>query len=339
MTVVLSFSTAILSVAVRDRLSPASAALGLMYAINLTSLFQWGVRQSAESENFMTSAERIEEYSQLPREEGYDDPLDQPPVPANWPSRGEIVFRDYYLRYRPELPPVLKGLTLTIPAGSKVGFCGRTGAGKSSTFQAVFRLVSRDSTSGTIFIDGININNVGLATLRSRLSIIPQSPVLFSNTLRYNLDCLNEYSDAQIWEALDAVQLKRMVKSLPKKLSTMMSEGGSNFSVGEAQLICVARALLKPSKILLVDEATANVDKHTDELIQSVIREKFSDRTVLTIAHRLNTIIDNDYVCVLDAGRVVEFDSPQNLLSNPNCMFYAMNQSVSEAQRITTHQQ
>lgn len=205
--------------------------------------------------------------------------------------------------------------------------------GKSSTFQAIFRLVAQDATAGQILIDGIDINQVGLEVLRSRLSIIPQQPVLFSNTIRYNLDPFSQYTDVAIYDALDAVQLKRMVKALPQRLSTVLSEGGGNLSVGEAQLICVARAILKPSKILLIDEATASVDKQTDQLIQSVIRERFADRTVLTIAHRLDTIADSDYICVLAAGRVAEFGSPAQLLEQ-NGAYASMMASVQEAQQV-----
>lgn len=334
MTVLLSFATAVLSVAVRASINPAYAALGLMYCINLTSLFQWGVRQSAEAENFLTSAQRIEEYGQLEQEEGFDKPIIQTnkPISQDWPQEGKIEFINYELRYRPELQPVLRGLNVSIPAGSKVGFCGRTGAGKSSTFQAVFRLVSHDCTQGSIRIDDIDIASVPLNVLRQRLSIIPQSPIIYSNTLRYNLDPFNQYTDQAIWQALDAVQLKRMVKSLPNKLETLMAEGGNNFSVGENQLICVARAILKPSKILLVDEATASVDKHTDELIQKVIRDKFSDRTVLTIAHRLNTILDSDYIVVLQAGKVIEFGPPQELLQQQDGVFKSMNDAVQQSE-------
>lgn len=263
----------------RNSMSPSDAGFALSYCLQLTSLFQWAVRQSAEVETMMTSVERIVEYGELPSEGTLINPEYRPP--AGWPATGEICFDDFKMRYRPGLDLVLKGVDVTIKPGEKVGVCGRTGAGKSSLFQAILRLV--EAADGAIRIDGLEIGKLGLSDLRSNLAIIPQYPVIFSSTLRYNLDPFNRCTDDQLWSALDAVQLKSMVLGLRDGLLTMMAEFGGNFSVGETQLLCVARALLKPSKILLVDEATANVDAQTDELIQTVIREKFKDRTVLTM--------------------------------------------------------
>jgi ABC-type multidrug transport system fused ATPase/permease subunit len=188
------------------------------------------------------------------------------------------------------------------------------GAGKSSLFQAVFRLIDRGSVNGQILIDGIDINGISLHTLRSRLSVIPQLPILFAGTLRYNLDPFEQYTDEQCLLALESVQLKQIVSNNPAGLDQLVAESGSNYSAGQCQLICVARAILKQSRILMIDEATANVDRTTDSLIQNVIAEKFHDRTILTIAHRLNTVAKCDRIVVLDQGMVADFDIPNNIL-------------------------
>jgi ABC-type multidrug transport system fused ATPase/permease subunit len=200
--------------------------------------------------------------------------------------------------------------------------CGRTGAGKSSLFSAFFRLVN--SESGSILIDGADISLIGLDDLRAKLSIIPQDPVIFSGTVRYNLDPFSLYSDESIWEALECVQLKSVIEKLPDQLETRIAEFGGNFSVGEGQLMCVARAILKPSKILFVDEATANVDKKTDELIQKVLRTKLRDRTVIAIAHRLNTIIDYDRIVVMSERKVAEVGTPVELFRISGGIFKSM---------------
>jgi ABC-type multidrug transport system fused ATPase/permease subunit len=323
MTCCLTFLTAILSVALRNSMDASSVGLGLTYCINLTALFQWAVRQSAETENFMTSAERIDEYSHIPPEEGFYKDEIEPPV--NWPMEGRIEFENYKLRYRSELEPVLKGINLKINPRNKIGIIGRTGAGKSSVFQALFRLTDKSTIDGKLFIDGIDINKISLKNLRSILNIIPQSPVLFSNTLRYNLDPLKHYTDQELWDALEAVQLKTKISNLEEKLNTQVAEYGSNFSVGECQLICVARAILKQSKILLIDEATAHVDTKTDQLIQKILREKFQNQTILTIAHRLNTIMDSDQIIVMNDGIILDYGTPTELLTKQSDILNDMN--------------
>jgi ATP-binding cassette subfamily C (CFTR/MRP) protein 4 len=297
-------------------MDPSSVALSLVYVINLSELFQWGVRQSAETENFMTSAERIDEYSHIPSEPDFYTGKLEPPV--NWPVEGRIEFETYTLRYRPELEPVLKDINLKIIPQHKIGIIGRTGAGKSSIFQALFRFTDQSTTDGKIFIDGIDISTISLNALRSILNIIPQSPVLFSNTLRYNLDPFEHYTDEQLWDALEAVQLKTKIQKLKDKLNIQIAEYGSNFSVGECQLICVARAILKPSRILLVDEATAHVDTKTDEIIQQIVHEKFKNQTILTIAHRLNTVMNSDKIIVMNDGFIAEYRTPEELLTDLN---------------------
>jgi len=208
----------------------------------------------------------------------------------------------------------LKELNATIEGKDKIGIVGRTGAGKSSMMVALFRIV--EPSEGTIFIDGIDITTIGLQDLRSKLSIIPQEPTLFIGTVRYNLDPFSDQDDNKIWDALRMVNLDSAISSLPNKLEEQVSENGGNFSVGERQLICLARALLRKSKILLMDEATASVDLNTDTLIQKMVRENFKDFTVLTIAHRLNTIMDSTKVMVLDKGQIVQYDSPARLLDH-----------------------
>ena len=333
--------TGLLIVGLRDQISAAEAGFALTYSLLLTSLFQWGVRQSAEVENMATSVERIIQYGDLPAEGVFYAPLaaHRPvavapadlPSPrsqvlidpgASWPQEGRLTFDNFCMRYRDGLPLVLKGLSFEVRPREKVGVCGTTGAGKSSLFTAIFRLV--EGESGSILIDGVDTSRLPLHTLRSAIAIIPQSPVIFSNTLRYNLDPFQQHSDAALWEALEAVQLKQLVAGLTHKLSTLMSENGSNLSVGESQLICVARALLKPSRLLLVDEATANVDRRTDALLQEVIRTRFKERTVITIAHRLMTIADCDRIIVMKEGRVAECDTPARLLEREGGVFKRM---------------
>ncbi|UJR38401.1 hypothetical protein I4U23_031070 [Adineta vaga] len=313
MTSILSLITSVLTIAFRHQIDPASAALSLMYCINLTMLFQWAVRQSAEAENYMTSAERIHEYGQLIPEENSQQLFVQPP--ENWPNEGIIEFKKYSMRYRMELEPVLNNIDLRIESKEKMGIIGRTGAGKSSLFQAIFRLIEQQSTNGQILIDGIDISAISLHDLRSRLSVIPQTPILFAGTLRFNLDPFEQYTDEQCLLALESVQLKAIVTNNVDGLHQLVSESGSNFSAGQCQLICVARAILKQSKILMIDEATANVDRMTDSLIQNVIKEKFHNRTILTIAHRLNTVAKNDRIMILHQGVIVDIDIPQNILS------------------------
>ncbi|XP_078487529.1 multidrug resistance-associated protein 1-like [Ciona intestinalis] len=239
----------------------------------------------------------------------------------DWPSIGGIKFEDYSTRYRSELDLVVKNINADIKGGEKIGIVGRTGAGKSSLTLALFRII--ESADGCITIDGKNISKMGLQDLRSKLSIIPQDPVLFSGTLRMNLDPFDSYSDDELWDALEHSHLKNFVLNLPLKLEHEVTEGGENLSVGQRQLVCLARALLRKSKILVLDEATAAVDLETDDLIQATIRVQFAECTTFTIAHRLNTIMDSTRVLVLDAGKVAEFDSPINLLKSKG-IFYSM---------------
>ncbi|XP_045033103.1 ATP-binding cassette subfamily C member 4 isoform X4 [Daphnia magna] len=306
--------------ALRDSMTGSEAGLAISSAMALTGMFQWGVKQSAEVENQMTSVERVIDYSKLPSEAPLDSASGKKP-PDTWPLSGTIQFDGMSLRYIEADQPVLKSITCLIRANEKIGIVGRTGAGKSSLIAALFRLTEPD---GHIIIDGIDSKSIGLHDLRSKIAIIPQDPVLFSGSLRKNLDPFGLHSDDALWNALEGAKLKEMVKDLSAGLEANMTEGGANFSVGQRQLICLARAILRQNRILVLDEATANVDQKTDSLIQLTIRERFRDCTVLTIAHRLNTIMDSDRIMLLDAGYLKEFGEPAILLENPKSMFYSL---------------
>ncbi|XP_076603001.1 ATP-binding cassette sub-family C member 4-like [Chaetodon auriga] len=310
----------------RDGLEPGAVGLALSYAVTLTGMFQWGVRQSAEIENMMTSVERVVEYAELESEAPWE--TDKQP-PHDWPKAGSITFDRVNLSYSDSEPLVLKNLTVVFTSREKVGIVGRTGAGKSSLISALFRLAEPE---GRIMIDGFLTSEIGLHTLRQKMSIIPQDPVLFTGTVRKNLDPFRQHTDEDLWNALQEVQMKAVVEDLPNKMETVLTESGSIFSVGQRQLVCLARAILRKNRILIIDEATANVDPRTDSLIQQTIRDKFQECTVLTIAHRLNTIIDCDRILVLAAGRIQEYDQPYVLLQNRDGLFYQMVQQTGRAE-------
>jgi ABC-type multidrug transport system fused ATPase/permease subunit len=244
------------------------------------------------------------------------------PCPADWPSEGLVQFEGVCMRYDTHLPYTLKGLTLTIPPHTKVGVVGRTGSGKSSLWNALFRMA--DMAEGRILVDGVDCAGVGLKELRSRLAIIPQDPILFSGTVRSNMDPFSAKTDAEIWRALEQSGLKEMMERQPAKLETVVHPFGENFSVGERQLLCLCRALLKEPAVIVLDECTANVDLATDALIQASIRHNFRHATVLTIAHRLATVMDYDLILVLQEGRVEAYDSPRRLLQHPGSVFHRM---------------
>lgn len=256
----------------------------------------------------MTSVERVLQYVDVPAER---NPTAKPS--PQWPQTGKIQFIKMFLKYDESAPPVLKNLNLEIDAGWKVGVVGRTGAGKSSLISALFRL---SPIEGSILIDGLDTATIELEALRKSISIIPQDPVLFSATLRYNLDPFNLFDDTSLYQVLAEVELKGVTEGL----DFMVTESGSNFSVGQRQLICLARAILRNSKILVLDEATANVDPSTDALIQKTIRDKFKACTVLTVAHRLHTVMDSDRILVMDAGYAKEFGIPHELLGDSRGM-------------------
>ncbi|KAJ3652255.1 hypothetical protein Zmor_018236 [Zophobas morio] len=295
----------------------ANMGLAITQSIMMTGLLQWGMKQSGQLENQMTSVERVVEYTKLEPES--DEGTKQ--TPKEWPTNGKIKFNCVSFRYSSQDPWVLRKLIFDIRAKEKVGIVGRTGAGKSSLISVLFHLVPYQ---GDVFIDDMNTKTIHLESLRSKITIIPQDPVLFSGTIRYNLDPFDEYQDSQLWDALEEVEMKNLVSGFPAGLSNKVLDGGANFSVGQRQLLCLARAVVRMNKILILDEATANVDPRTDELIQKTIRSKFRECTVLTIAHRLNTVMDSDRILVMSDGCVFEFDEPRRLLENTNGVFYRL---------------
>ncbi|KAJ3309209.1 hypothetical protein HDV04_006316 [Boothiomyces sp. JEL0838] len=300
-------------------LNASMVGLALNYAINTAGILGFMLPSVANIENAYNSVERLMVYcNQLPME----SPLttDSDPNLEQWPSVGNIDFRNIVMAYpsRPDLP-VLKDISFEIKAGEKVGIIGRTGSGKSSLMTALFRIV--ELSSGSIVIDGVDISSIGLDALRKSIQIIPQEPVLFTGTIRDNLDVEALYSDSEIWEILGLIGLRDYVSSLTEKLDSPVTENGENLSVGQRQLICLGRAILLKPRILIMDEATASVDAEADKLIQASLKSHFANTTVLSIAHRLNTIADFDRVLVLEYGEKKEYDTPHALLSNPSSLF------------------
>ncbi|KOX68195.1 Multidrug resistance-associated protein 1 [Melipona quadrifasciata] len=311
------FFSALFAVLSRDTINSGVVGLSVSYALQITQTLNWLVRMTSDVETNIVAVERIKEYGETPQEAAWKNADCVPP--KEWPVQGRVEFKDYKVRYREGLDFVLRGLSFSVNGGEKVGIVGRTGAGKSSLTLALFRII--EAADGKIIIDDIDIAKLGLHDLRSRLTIIPQDPVLFSGSLRINLDPFNFYSDDEVWRALEHAHLKCFIKTLPNGLLYELSEGGENLSIGQRQLICLARALLRKTKVLILDEATASVDLETDDLIQTTIRQEFKDCTILTIAHRLNTILDSDRVIVLDNGCIMEYDSPESLLHNSTSLF------------------
>lgn len=313
------------------RVTAGMVGLSVSYALQITQSLNWIVRMTVEVETNIVSVERVLEYSELTPEA--PEIIEDNRPPKSWPENGEVVFNNYSTRYRPELDLVLKKINLKIKPHEKIGIVGRTGAGKSSLTLALFRII--EAAEGNIDIDSIDTSKIGLQDLRHQLSIIPQDAQVFEGTIRDNLDPSKAYTDEEIWKALELSHLKDHVlkmfeerdpenKDIKTGLDVRMSESGSNLSVGQRQLMCLARALLIPSHILVLDEATAAVDVETDRVLQETIRTEFKDRTILTIAHRLNTVMDSDRIVVLEHGEVAEFDSPENLLKNKDSLFYSL---------------
>ncbi|CAK9166892.1 unnamed protein product [Ilex paraguariensis] len=300
-------------------IDPSVAGLAVTYGLNLNMLQAWVVWNLCNLENKIISVERILQYISLPSEPPLVIESARPEADGHWPSHGKVDIRDLKVRYAPHMPLVLRGLTCTFPGGKKTGIVGRTGSGKSTLIQTLFRIV--EPAGGHIFIDDINISSIGLHDLRSRLSIIPQDPTMFEGTIRSNLDPLEEHTDEQIWEALDKCQLGDEVRKKEGKLDSAVNENGENWSVGQRQLVCLGRVLLKKSKVLVLDEATASVDTATDNLIQQTLRQHFSDSTVITIAHRITSVLDSDMVLLLDLGLIEEYDTPTKLLENKSSSF------------------
>lgn len=311
--ILLVFTTGILVVTSRFSVNPSIAGLVLSYILSIVQMIQFTVRQLAEVENNMNATERIHHYGTQLEEEA---PLRLGDVRKTWPEHGEIIFDQVQMRYREGLPLVLKDLSMHVRAGERIGVVGRTGAGKSSIMSTLFRLV--ELSGGSIKIDGIDISTLGLHDLRSKLAIIPQDPTLFKGTIRSNLDPFHEHSDLELWGALRQADLVSNEASMEDKtgrihLDSVVEEEGLNFSLGQRQLMALARALVRGSQIIVCDEATSSVDFETDQKIQRTIVEGFAGKTLLCIAHRLKTIIGYDRICVMDAGSIAELDTPMAL--------------------------
>ena len=322
-------AVAFLAVFLRNDVSVQSLALSLSYVLQFTAMLHYAVKMFVMVEASMTSAERLFEYGRIKGEAPAEIPARDPP--PSWPEHGAIRLRRLCVRYRPYLPLVLNDISCEIKPREKIGICGRTGAGKSSLMLALFRIVEPDrlvefhnEANAAMEIDGVDISKIGLTTLRSRMAIIPQDPVLFGGTLRYNMDPFLQHADDELWRALDRVSLGQTVRRLAGGLDYLVSEYGTNLSAGQRQLVCIARALLRNAKIVVLDEATAAVDAETDALIQTAIRELFADCTVLTIAHRLDTIVYSDRIMVLQDGRIAEFDAPLELMARADGIFADM---------------
>ncbi|KAJ6548467.1 ABC protein [Mycena capillaripes] len=334
------FVVALFAVAGVSGITPAQIGLVLTYTTQLTQMCNAVTRQTAELENYMNSVERVVHYSRkdlIPQEAAYESDKDHKP-PADWPTRGAIEFKNVEMQYRPGLPKVLHRISMSINGGEKIGVVGRTGAGKSSLTLTLLRIVEFE---GQIFVDDVNISNIGLKDLRANISIIPQDPILFSGTVRTVLDPFNKYDDARLWDALRRSYLVNSGTSTPMDsieleddqeeqqqsridLDTVVEIDGANLSVGERSLLSLARALVKDSKVVILDEATASVDLMTDNLIQRTIQSQFREKTLFCIAHRLRTILSYDRILVLDAGKIVEFDTPLSLFSQQDSIFRGM---------------
>ncbi|KAG0225880.1 hypothetical protein BGW41_004478 [Actinomortierella wolfii] len=344
--------TALLAVYGKGTLSAGMAGLALTHTQYLAYNIIWLLRSYCDLQTELVAVERILDYSRRPTEAPAVTGIR---LPDQWPEQGKIEFRNYSTRYRQGMDLVLKNVSFEVRPGEKIGIVGRTGAGKSSLTLALFRIIeaansywakaSEDPTAvdedlqgtkkimdgnettvdgGSIWVDGVDISTIGLTFLRQHLAIIPQDPTLFVGTLRENLDPFQEKLDKDLWEALERAHLKDYIKSLPEGLEHKVEQNGENYSVGQRSLICLARALLRETRVLVLDEATSSVDMKTDELIQRTIRSEFKDRTILTIAHRIKTVMDYDKILVLENGRVVEFASPSALLADRSSVFYSL---------------
>ncbi|KAF5442206.1 hypothetical protein F2P56_034893 [Juglans regia] len=295
----------------------------ISYGLSLNMFFVFSIQNQCTLANYIISVERVNQYMHIPNEA--PEVIEGSRPPTNWPSLGKVEILDLQIRYRPDTPLVLHGISCTFEGGQKIGIVGRTGSGKTTLIGALFRLVEPEG--GKIIVDGIDISTIGLHDLRSRFGIIPQDPTLFNGTMRYNLDPLSQHSEKEIWEVLEKCQLQEAVKEKKKGLDSVVVEDGSNWSQGQRQLFCLGRALLRRSRILVLDEATASIDNATDMILQKTIRTEFSNCTVITVAHRIPTVMDCGMVLSISDGKLVEFDEPTKLMKREGSLF---GQLVSE---------
>ncbi|KAI0214568.1 Multidrug resistance-associated protein 1 [Lamellibrachia satsuma] len=321
---VIVFLSCLFSILQRQSLTAGLAGLSISYALQVTAYTNVTIRLACELETYMVSVERVQEYAEIMTEAATHVPEKRPD--DDWPQKGRIEFHEYSTRYRKGLGLVLRNISLNVNSGEKIGIVGRTCAGKSSLSLALFRLL--EAESGYISIDGVRIADIGLHDLRSRLTIIPQDPTVFSGTIKENLDPFGQHTDVELWTVLDQVRLKASISALSAGLEHNLGNGGELLSVGQRQLVCLARALLRRSRLLVLDEATAAVDHETDSFLQATIRQEFADCTVLTVAHRISTVIDYDRVLVLVDGEVREFDRPGVLMADDTSLFRAMVQKA-----------
>jgi ABC-type multidrug transport system fused ATPase/permease subunit len=296
----------------QGKIGVGQAGFLMSLTIGLDAIMQWLTRSLSLIESKMVSIERIIEYKSLPSEH-IDIKITDSQIPLKWPTQGEVIIINLIASYRKDLPIIINNLNISFEAGKKIGIIGRTGAGKSTIFQAFYRMLYFHS--GQIIVDGIDITRLPLDIARGVFAIVPQEPHLFSGTLKYNLDRIGKFTDTQIWKALQEVQLSQYVKALPGQLNYEIAERGGNFSVGQRQLLCMARAILSDAKIILMDEATASVDLETEILIQKAMKKAFANKTTIVIAHRLDTLKSADYVALLGNGQLLEYGVPENVLS------------------------
>ncbi|GMH19625.1 hypothetical protein Nepgr_021466 [Nepenthes gracilis] len=291
--------------------------MALSYGLSLNMSLVFSIQNQCTLANHIISVERVNQYMHIPSEA--PEVIDENRPPHNWPAVGKVEIQDLQIRYRPDAPLVLRGISCTFQGGQKIGIVGRTGSGKSTLIGALFRLV--EPADGKIVVDGIDICSIGLHDLRSRFGIIPQDPTLFNGTVRYNLDPLSQHNDQEIWEVLDKCQLRETIQEKEKGLDSLVMEDGSNWSMGQRQLFCLGRALLRRSRILVLDEATASIDNATDTILQKTIRTEFADCTVITVAHRIPTVMDCTMVLAISDGKLVEYDQPMMLMKREGSLF------------------
>ncbi|KAJ4834355.1 Multidrug resistance-associated protein 7 [Turnera subulata] len=291
--------------------------MALTYGLYLNMALVASIQYQCTMANYIISVERLDQYMHLPSEA--PEVIEDNRPPLDWPAVGKVVFSDLQIRYRPDAPLVLRGISCTFQGGHKIGIVGRTGSGKTTLISALFRLV--EPAGGKIIVDGIDISKIGLHDLRSRFGIIPQEPTLFNGTVRYNLDPLSQHTDQEIWEVLGKCQLREAVQEKEEGLDSGVVGDGSNWSMGQRQLFCLGRALLRRSRILVLDEATASIDNATDLILQKTIRTEFADCTVITVAHRIPTVMDCNMVLAISDGKLMEYDEPMKLMKTEGSLF------------------